>query len=255
MTDEKVKQWVLVFDTETTGLIKGPRPRSLEQYPYITQITAILYSIHENKIVKILNEYVALPDDVQIEQEASQITGITKELCRERGRPIEEILQVFCEMVFTCNILVAHNYDFDSDVIKTELFRCSGRIPNYYVKMFQDNYLRHLNVRTFCTMKNSVELCSLKTASGRFKYPKLIELYRSLFGLSNIGSDLHNSAVDTWVCLRCFLKIYCHEIISDEEFAEKLQWLVSIPKKNNDSKNTGLVNVSISSRTRQLFPL
>ena len=257
MTDYANKtqnQRVLVFDTETTGLIKGPRPRALEQYPHITQITAILYSVPEQKIVAVLNEFVALPEGVHIDPYASQITGITDEICRERGRPIKDILQVLCELVLTCNVLVAHNYEFDSEVINAELHRCSERIPKYYVKMFQENYLQHNRISPFCTMKNSVEFCNLKTAYGRQKYPKLIELYRALFGLSPISGQMHNSAVDTWVCLRCFLKLYFKISISDEEFAEKMNLLIH-GGETGSVTDIGNSYTAVSSRTRQRFHL
>ena len=261
MTVEKhQQQHVLVFDTETTGLIKGPRPRALEQYPHITQITAILYSIPEKRIVTVLNEYVALPEGIHIDPIASQITGITDEMCRERGRPIEDVLQILCELVLTSNVLVAHNYEFDSQVIQAELFRCSGRIPTYFVKMFQEEYLQQIGVRPFCTMKNSVEFCHLKTCYGRPKYPRLTELYRALFGLSPIGGSLHNSAVDTWVCLRCFLKLYCQIVVPDAVFAETMNLLISptggdIEAKKEVQPFLEKTPVSISSRTRQRFPL
>lgn len=256
MFDKKQQQRILVFDTETTGLIKGPRPRALEQYPYITQLTAILYSVPDRKIIAVLNEYISLPEGVHIEPVASQITGITDEICQKRGKPIQDVLQVFCEFILTCHILVAHNYDFDCEVLKIALYRCLGQIPSYFNRIIHDDYLQRIHVLPFCTMKNSVEFCDLKTNYGQLKFPRLIELYRALFGLSSIGGKLHNSAVDTWVCLRCFLKIYFQITIPDTEFAEKMNLLI------NDGINDGKeeedqqdILVSISSRTRRRFPL
>lgn len=243
------EQLVLVFDTETTGLIKGPRPRALEQYPYITQITAILYSAVDKKIVSVLNEYVSLPDGVIIDPVISELTGITNEICNTRGKPIEDILLSFCELVLTSKILVAHNYEFDSEVLQAELYRCSGKMPKYYAKIFD-----YPGRPCFCTMKNSVDFCNLKTAGGKQKYPRLIELYRSLFGLSPIVGSLHNSAVDTLICLRCFLKLQYQITVPDVEFAEKMTLLSNIGPQM-DEKKQGVNAISISARTRQRFPL
>lgn len=242
------QQLVLVFDTETTGLIKGPRPRALEQYPHITQITAILYSITSKKIVAVLNEYISLPEGIIIEPQACQLNGITEDICKKNGKPIHVVLKTFCELVLSCNVLVAHNYDFDSEIIQMELFRCSVLIPSYFTKMFQSKYLEKIKVVPFCTMKNSAEFCCIKMTNGKNKYPKLIELYRALFGLSPIGEDLHNSAVDTWVCLRCFLKLYYKITIPDIEFSETMKTLVLI---KNEEKTFN----AISLRTRKNFPL
>jgi DNA polymerase III epsilon subunit-like protein len=247
-------QRILVFDTETTTLIKGPRPRALEQYPHIVQITAILYSVADRKIVSVLNEYVALPDGVYMDPHATQINGITDEMCRELGRPIEDVLRHLCELILTSDVLIAHNYEFDSEVLQAELFRCSGRIPDYCIKMFEEEFLRSIKVLPFCTMKNSVDFCRVKTAYGRLKYPKLTELYRALFGLSPIGENLHHSAVDTWVCLRCFLKLYCCVSIPDAEFAETMRWLVS-PEQNKNSNRVCPHPFMVSNRTRQRFPI
>ena len=246
-------QRILVFDTETTGLVKGPRPRALEQYPHITQITAILYSVQDRRIVGVLNEYVALPEGVHIDPQASQVTGITDEMCRERGRPIKEVLHVFCELVLTSDVLVAHNYEFDSQVLQAELFRCSSHIPPGLVRLLDEEKLCRMGIRPFCTMKNSVEFCGLKTAYGRPKYPRLFQLYRALFGLSPIGENLHHSVVDTWVCLRCYLKLSCFVSIPDGEFAETMRTLVAPPPTSGNKRPRTLLNVS--SRTRQQFPL
>lgn len=240
------EEMILVLDTETTGLIKGPRPRSLEQYPYITQITAILYSIHTRKIVAVLNEYVRLPENVLIEETASAITGITQATCQEKGRPLQEILPILYEMLLSCRLLVAHNYEFDGEILQAELHRHRHSIPAYCTYMLTPEYLERLGIRTFCTMKQSLDMCGLKNAYGRPKYPRLIELHRALFGMVQIEGPLHNSAVDTAVCLKCFLKLHYRIVIPDAKFAEMIRELsatASFP-----------MSPQVSSRTRLRFP-
>jgi hypothetical protein len=65
------------------------------------------------------------------------------------------------------------------------------------------------NVKSiYCTMKESVDLCSIERENRRgkyFKYPTLTELHNKLFGV--IPKNLHNSLNDVLISLRCFLKL------------------------------------------------
>jgi DNA-directed RNA polymerase subunit H (RpoH/RPB5) len=58
---------VLVFDTETTGLIQKSllplQPNHLDSYPYITQLSAVLYDVDNQKVKRVFNTYVKIPDD------------------------------------------------------------------------------------------------------------------------------------------------------------------------------------------------
>ena len=49
------------------------------------------------------------------------------------------------------------------------------------------------------------------------KYPKLSELYENLF--NKVPVDLHNSLIDTIVCLRCFMKMWFNVVIDQEILA------------------------------------
>ena len=50
---------VLVFDTETTGLLP-PKNEALSKYPFIVQLSWIVYDFGTNKIVSINNESINL---------------------------------------------------------------------------------------------------------------------------------------------------------------------------------------------------
>ena len=53
------------------------------------------------------------------------------------------------------------------------------------------------------------------------KFPKLSELHEHLFG--SVPENLHNALVDTFACLRCFLKIRCCYHMSSRKFSLLLQ--------------------------------
>ena len=62
---------------------------------------------------------------------------------------------------------------------------------------------------TYCTMKNSIELCKIEAISKNgdkyFKYPKLSELYVELF--KKEPKNTHNALIDILICMRCFCKM------------------------------------------------
>ena len=56
---------VLVFDTETTGLLP-PKNEALSKYPFIVQLSWIVYDFGTNKIVSIEDHIVKLPEFIEI---------------------------------------------------------------------------------------------------------------------------------------------------------------------------------------------
>jgi len=210
-----IPQYVLIFDTETTGLLPKNMPKNLwaltneelRDYPYITQLSAILYDIANQKVSDVFNTYIRIPDDVIIPDIVTQITGITREKC-DGGMPIKEALVKFHRMWKSCENIVAHNMWFDSKMLKLEFKR-----NQMYCNVFKNYETMH------CTMIEGMRYI------GANRFVKLSYLYESLFGaLPDV--QLHNSLVDTIVCLRCYLKVFCDQEISDKEFNKIIKKLV-----------------------------
>jgi DNA polymerase III alpha subunit (gram-positive type) len=207
----KEPQMVLIFDTETTGLLPKNMPKNiwefsdeeLQEYPYITQLSAILYDVANEKICQVFNTYVRIPEHVVIPDIVVQITGITREKC-DNGMPIVDALKMFHNMWSKCGSIVAHNMWFDSKMIKLEFKR-----NHMYCDIFKDYDTMQ------CTMMQGMRHI------GANRFVKLSYLYEQLFGaLPDV--QLHNSLVDTIVCLRCYLKVYCDQTMSDKQFASLL---------------------------------
>jgi DNA polymerase III epsilon subunit-like protein len=229
LNDEKHEyKNILVFDTETTGLLKFNKVNGFEELvlpldknqPYLTQISYMVYNIEQEKVVYIGNDYCQLPDGVEISTEASQITGITKDILAEKGRNVVDVLMEFMYIYLNCDVVVAHNWNFDKTVIEIEIKRneraikerCGDKSHSFMEKIFHPDYLCLNNVYSFCTMLESTHLCDIrkKLKNGQLsknpKYPKLAELYEHLFGETPDG-QLHNSLYDVCACLRCFIKL------------------------------------------------
>jgi DNA polymerase III epsilon subunit-like protein len=254
------KSYDLVFDVETTGLppskisIFSPKTNNreyeslakdaralepfpihykniceaLEQYPYITQLSWVLLESKTHTIVQSYNEYIRLPEHVSIPTFIEELTGVTNEKCKTLGVSIVDALIEFSNVFFRTNTIVAHNIDFDRTLIRTEVERnldvLKKHVP-FIRSMFHPLYDTLLNVHQYDTMIRTIKICQIyiETTKGnkKLKPPKLLELYQILFHETPI--NMHNSMVDTLVCMRCYLKVRYHWHFNDTEFNQLLK--------------------------------
>lgn len=205
---------VLVFDTETNGLLPKrdkhtQLPIIISEYPYILQLSFIVYNIEMGVIEQTYNNYIKVSDDVIISDKITEITGITKETCMTKGIPITNALYDFYHAYMSADRIVAHNIAFDKNMIELEIFRNREHlrtIPESYF-LFNDMFNSLHNTDTYCTMLNTKNFCNI-TTKGKYgayaKAPKLSELHDKLFGFT--PNNLHDALVDTITCLKCYLK-------------------------------------------------
>ena len=246
----KYHRRIMVFDTETSGLMPKHRFGTpfppIESYPYIMQISWILYNVATNQIEETVNEYVRIPKHVEISPESIAVHKISRELMEEKGKPIVNLLAKFFEAYMKCDCIVAHNLHFDSELVRKEMWRNRKelekkiKIPdrvNIICGVFNKKFNAAYHIDTFCTMMNTVEFCGIVFAkkpdvslgaevanetsskSTRKKFPRLNELYCKLFN-DELPEDQHNSMVDVLMCLRCFLKIRSVKEMSVDDFTE-----------------------------------
>ena len=196
---------ILVFDTETTGLPeKDASIYDKSKWPYIIQLSYILYDISNNSTI-IKNNYIKINESVIISPDSFNIHHISREILDERGINIVPALREFNECLKRCDVVVGHNISFDKRLIFVECFR--HNIKQYFTQ-FVDN--KQIVKAEFCTMKNTTQFCKLerlsKTNQIYTKHPKLGELYSMLFPNEPVPKDLHNSLIDVAMTLRCYLK-------------------------------------------------
>jgi DNA polymerase-3 subunit epsilon len=119
-------------------------------------------------------------------------------------------------------MLVGHNISFDINMVKVELLRLiyekDLQKSEKLVKSYKDNLYLLTNYKNiYCTLKESIELCNIKTLDkyGKeyLKYPKLIELHNKLFNTN--PNNLHNALNDILVTLRCFMKLKYNTDLND----------------------------------------
>jgi DNA polymerase III epsilon subunit-like protein len=220
------RRYYLVFDVETTGLLpKMKRGRSteanrvgpsIEEYPYILQLSFVIYDLETNTIKKKYDSYVKIAESINIDPYVSNLTGITKQICHDKGKSISTILYDFYKAYKMCEGLVAHNLEFDTKMILVEVERNQANLIEQGLSqcliLFQPMHEKINNIDRYCTMRKGIALCNIMFESGdqgknsRRKFPKLSELHQKLFN-GEIPSNLHNSMVDVEVCLRCYLKM------------------------------------------------
>ena len=87
---------VLIFDTETTGLIKGYNESlyDTDKYPYVVQLSWILFDTETHILVNVSDNILKLPDGVDISEESVNIHGITNQISREKGKDPKMILRL-----------------------------------------------------------------------------------------------------------------------------------------------------------------
>lgn len=192
---------VIILDVETTGLPEGRNisPRDTHKWPYVVQLSWLVFDVGINKLVKCEDHIIALPKGHKIPDKSTLIHGITTEKMRKEGKAIKPLLAQFRTDLKQCHTFIAHNLDFDKNVLEAE----------YYRNHFKQG-ISHIRKIEFCTMLYGKVLCKIEMIhpySGKkvLKFPKLLELHNTLF--HSCPKNLHNSLIDIMVCFRCFYKM------------------------------------------------
>ena len=216
---------ILVFDTETTGLPeKNAEIIATHKWPYIVQISYILYDTDKNIVLNYVDQIIKLPKKVIISEESENIHKISNEMSRSKGADIKKELNKFNNIISKADIIVGHNILFDKNMITVECLR----------NKLDENLINTGRKPEFCTMKKSVNICKIiKVANNGdqyYKYPKLLELHEYLFG--TIPDGLHNSMIDVLVCFRCYGMIkYNIDYLEKSESLSSLNKLYSRKSK------------------------
>lgn len=185
-------RYYLFIDTETTGL---PRNRyapftDTTNWPRLVQI-AWLYCDQDGKTLS-SEEHIIKPEGFVIPFDAQNLHGISNERAYSEGKDLGLVLKRFSEAINESTHLVAHNLDFDFNVVGAE-----------FVRKGINNRLTYLN--RFCTMQGATEYCHIPGGQYEFKWPSLFELYYTLFNTT--FQEKHNALYDVKICAECFFEL------------------------------------------------
>ena len=188
----------LFFDTETTGLprdYEAPASDTLN-WPRMVQLSWILTDSQGN--VLSVHDCIVRPDGFEIPEQAASIHGISTERAMREGAPLDSVLTVFLQTLDSAEYIVGHNISFDIHVVDSE-----------FVRRGVDASLARM--KAYCTMLAGTDYCKLPGNYGHYKWPKLQELHKKLFGTE--FDDAHNSAADVDATCKCFWEMRRRKLI------------------------------------------
>jgi DNA polymerase III epsilon subunit-like protein len=107
-------------------------------------------------------------------------------------------------MLANADMLIAHNIDFDVLIMMAAFSRMSEKFAQAVAGLE-----RVRKAQTYCTMKETTNICKLPGSYGKFKWPKLTEAHEHFFGTPVEGA--HDAMTDVRACKRIFFEIKKHE--------------------------------------------
>ena len=199
---------ILVFDTETTGFI-NKKESDLSRQPYIVQFAGILWELTNGIYKEIERKNIFMKPPIPIPYGASQVHHIY-DIDVKDAPDIATQIPEFMWFLSEADAIIGHNIEYDEDMIKLELRR------HEKLHMYAPN-------QVICTMKSTVDFCALQWNGLRFKYPKLWELHKKLFG--EYFSWAHDAMVDVEATLKCFLELEKQWVLALENKQQELMSL------------------------------
>jgi DNA polymerase-3 subunit alpha len=202
----------LIFDTETTGLPKNYNAplTDADNWPRLVQLAWQLHD-EEGGLLEAGNVIVR-PDGFDIPFNSEKIHGISTAKALAEGRPLQEVLDEFSEVMRKAKFIAGHNIEFDINIMGAEYLRVHGSEPVTAMKWLD-------------TKEDGTAFCAIPGGKGgKFKWPKLTELHVKLF--NEEFDEAHNAAADVAATSRCFLEMIRIGVIphakaglTDEAFA------------------------------------
>jgi DNA polymerase III epsilon subunit-like protein len=167
----------------------------IQNWPRLVQLAWILSDDKGNRIHS--GNVIVRPDGFEIPTDAAKVHGITTEVAMREGIPLSEAIDQFVEDLNTAKYIVGHNIEFDKKIVGAEMIRLG-------LKDIMDSKKSH------CTMQSSIDFCKIPGKYG-YKYPKLQELYKKLFGIE--FDNAHNAMSDIEATEKCFWELRKRKLI------------------------------------------
>jgi len=202
----------LIFDTETTGLPKdfnAPISAS-DNWPRVVQIA---WQLHDDMGQMVEHQdYIIKPEGYNIPFTAASVHGISTELANAEGHDLATVLETFNQALQKADFVVGHNINFDLKVTGAEFYRKGIATPMMEMDALDTN------------TEKTAALCQLPGGrGGKFKYPKLGELYKHLF--EEEFAEAHNATADVEATTRAFLELIRIGLFTETELQQPAGYL------------------------------
>ena len=209
----------LIFDTETTGLPKNYNApvTDTDNWPRCIQIA---WQLHDEMGRVVSHEdYLIQPKGFDIPYDSERIHGISTDLARTNGIPLQEASERFAEVLSRAKFVVGQNVGFDVNIMGCEFYRLG-----------MDNPMPEMLVLDTCT-ETTAQLCQIPGGrGGKFKLPTLTELHQFLFDAP--FAEAHNATADVEATTRCFLELVRRRIFTEEELDVAPSYFEEFSKEN-----------------------
>jgi DNA polymerase III epsilon subunit-like protein len=197
----------MIFDTETTGLPKNWKApmTDLDNWPRVIQLAWLVADINANTLKN--HEILIRPNGWEIPKEKFWIEhGFDTDVSLRDGQPLEATLAVFVEDLQTCEYLVSHNLDFDHSVLGAEMLRLGMKSARKPTKICTKEL-----ATDFCKLPFEGQRAWLSKKEKRYKWPKLEELHKILFGVD--FDNKHQAGGDVAALKACLFELIKREVI------------------------------------------
>jgi len=185
---------ILFFDTETNGLPSDYEASYTQPgaWPDLLQLAYIVCD-DDTKIAEQHSIYIRQPSDFRFDAKAQSVHNITQEML-DAGMDKETALIAFFNAVSKCDELVAHNLDFDKNIVLANWYQLTMKTPE-------------ISVIQTCTMKSQevVDFMGIK------KWPRLEALHKKLFKKGFVGA--HNALNDVLALKDCYFELKSRSIL------------------------------------------
>ena len=197
ITISNVINKVIVIDTETTGLPEQTRyqtfynPSNYSKYKTsrVIEIGYYIYTSSGEFISK--RDILVKPENFKVEN--SEIHGITQEHLEREGISLIGALSILADDIASCNTIVAHNLQFDFNVLAAECYRILANGHNEIARKLVD---KMTSMKKVCTMELGMQKL------GRTRRIKLSHLYEEL--TDEEWDQQHRAEDDARVCGICY---------------------------------------------------
>ncbi len=178
---------ITIFDTETTGL--PVREGKLSDQPHIIQFASQTFEFDAatRRFLEVERCNQLIKPPVPIPAESTRISGITDQSVAN-APTFREFSERILDIFKRSDLAVAHNIEFDREIISFELERI-GLSKNF------------LPATSYDTMEGTRSLCKLPGKNGNYKAPRLMELHQFLLGEG--FQEAHNAEKDVEALSRC----------------------------------------------------
>ncbi len=180
---------ILLFDTETTGLLQ-PNNSDLTMQPKIIEF----YGVKINEEFEILDELDILIDPEEpISKQITDINGIMDNMVKGKGTFSHHIASIIALFSGT-NMSVAHNHSFDQGMLDVEFKRLSNfKIPE----------VKH----QICTVEATISMTGHRLSLSRLHWMLLQKEFKP-----------HRAKKDVYALVRCFHNLTESKVIDLEHY-------------------------------------